>query len=348
MGMVSTYYQTGSGQGGCIGLTAVVNNVTVVPTPGYSACLPAAVAGEVVVVNNQSSRYLVAFPNGMDTINGGSSVNVPSGALALFTAAAPGKWQVTTYLAGTSGDILTFDSTLGSTGYAHDGGLLTGDCTSVALVTTCTKTNGTAFGTAATQNTGASGANLGLLNAGLTFSGADTFSSSLALTGITALGSSGAATRVCVLTSTGVLYKCGPNTAKGSASAPTGTTSTAQVMAGLGSTITFTPASSGQIQVVLTPQSCWNNTNADGAQYQISYGTGTAPLNGVAVTGTQTGPTIKLVNPTTAGSMKFPCNLTANIISLTAGTTYWFDIAFNAVTGGTANMDAVYYTINEQ
>ncbi len=46
--------------------------------------------------------------------------------------------------------------------------------------------------------------------------------------------------------------------------------------------------------------------------------------------------------------MKFPCNLTANIISLTVGTTYWFGIAFNAVTGGTANMDAVYYTINEQ
>ena len=122
-------------------LTAVLNNVTVVPTPGYSACLPAAVAGEVVVVNNQSSRYLSAFPNGTDSINGGAasaSVNLPSGALALFTAAAANKWQVTTYLTGTSGDILTFDSTLGSTGYAHDGGLLTGDCTSVALVVSCT------------------------------------------------------------------------------------------------------------------------------------------------------------------------------------------------------------------
>jgi hypothetical protein len=118
-------------------------------------------------------------------------------------------------------------------------------------------------------------------------------------------------------------------------------------MSRLGSTITFTPTSSGQIQVVLTPQSCSNTTNADGAQYQISYGSGTAPPNGAAATG-QTGPTIKLVNPTTAGSMKFPCNLTANIISLTVGTTYWFGIAFNAVTGGAANMDAVYYTINEQ
>ncbi len=207
------------------------------------------------------------------------------------------------------------------------------------------------FGTAATQNTGVSGANLGLLNAGLTFSGADTFSNSLALTGITALGSNGAATRVCVLTSTNVLYKCGPNTAKGSVTAPTGTSSMAQVMAGLGSTITFTPASSGQVQIVLTPQSCSNTSNADGAQFQIGYGSGPAPHNQDLATSagiTTAGPTIKLVNPTTAGSIKFPCNLTLNLLGLTVGTAYWFDIAFNIVTAGTANMDAVYYTINEQ
>jgi hypothetical protein len=55
---------------------------------------------------------------------------------------------------------------------------LTGDCTTTAgaVATTCTKTNGTAFGTAATQNTGTSGANVPLLNGANTHSGASTFS----------------------------------------------------------------------------------------------------------------------------------------------------------------------------
>jgi len=55
---------------------------------------------------------------------------------------------------------------------------LTGDCTTSAgaVATTCTKTNGTAFGTAATQNTGTSGANVPLLNGANTHSGAATFS----------------------------------------------------------------------------------------------------------------------------------------------------------------------------
>jgi hypothetical protein len=69
---------------------------------------------------------------------------------------------------------------------------ISGDCSLAAGgAITCTKTSGTAFGTAATANTGTSGATLGLLNGTLTFGGADTFSSaltaySLALTGTTA------------------------------------------------------------------------------------------------------------------------------------------------------------------
>jgi hypothetical protein len=55
---------------------------------------------------------------------------------------------------------------------------LTGDCTTSAgaVATTCTKTNGSAFGTAATQNTGTSGATIPLNNGANTESGAHTFS----------------------------------------------------------------------------------------------------------------------------------------------------------------------------
>ena len=53
---------------------------------------------------------------------------------------------------------------------------LTGDCTTIAaaLATTCTKTNGTSFGTAATVNTGTSGATIPLLNGANTWSGVQT------------------------------------------------------------------------------------------------------------------------------------------------------------------------------
>ncbi len=84
---------------------------------------------------------------------------------------------------------------------------------------------------------------------------------------------------------------------------------------------------------------------------QIGYGAGTAPIKGTLATAggiTTAGPTVRLINPTTAGSIKFPCNLTLNVIAMIVGTIYWSDIAFNAITAGAANMDAVYHTINEQ
>jgi hypothetical protein len=61
-------------------------------------------------------------------------------------------------------------------GGSFAGGNLSGDCTTSTLAITCTKTNGSAFGTAATANTGTSGANVPLLNGGNTWSGASLFS----------------------------------------------------------------------------------------------------------------------------------------------------------------------------
>ncbi len=60
---------------------------------------------------------------------------------------------------------------------------MSGDCTSSAgaVSLSCTKTNGTAFGTAATANTGTSGANVPLLNGNNSYSGVSTFSGALVL-----------------------------------------------------------------------------------------------------------------------------------------------------------------------
>ena len=60
---------------------------------------------------------------------------------------------------------------------------LTGDCTSTAgtVATTCTKTGGTAFGTAATANTGTSGSVVPLLNGNNSYSGVSSYSGSIVL-----------------------------------------------------------------------------------------------------------------------------------------------------------------------
>ena len=70
---------------------------------------------------------------------------------------------------------------------------MSGDCASSAGAVTlvCTKTNGTAFGTAAVANTGSSGSTVPLLNGNNIYSGVSTYSGSLVLSTrvITAAGS---------------------------------------------------------------------------------------------------------------------------------------------------------------
>lgn len=58
---------------------------------------------------------------------------------------------------------------------AFGGFTLSGDCTLAVPNITCTKTNGTAFGTAAAQNTGTSGANIPLLTGTNTWNGLQTY-----------------------------------------------------------------------------------------------------------------------------------------------------------------------------
>src|SRR5467141_2138020 len=73
--------------------------------------------------------------------------------------------------------------------------------------------------------------------------------------------------------------------------APTNTTSTSQVMLGaVGATpaATITPLVTGRIFVMFSGQIA-NGTSGDGSSVQVSYGTGTAPIAGASLTGTQIG-----------------------------------------------------------
>jgi hypothetical protein len=106
---------------------------------------------------------------------------------------------------------------------------------------------------------------------------------------------------------------------------PTATVSSTLVMMGLGSTCAFTPAGSGKVLVNVT--GIWlTATAAAGGTVAGRYGTGTAPVNGAAVSGTRFGSGLadsglKATSPT-AG---IPFALT-DILVLTPGTAYWFDL----------------------
>ena len=123
---------------------------------------------------------------------------------------------------------------------------------------------------------------------------------------------------------------------------PVGTTSTTGLMMGLG--IGITPLVSGNFKVDLVG-SMTNNTGGDGAKAQLRHGTGTAPTNGAALTGTTAG---SLVEATAlSGGQKIPFALTALVTGLALGTAVWFDVGLAAILGGTAGISDLSVVIVE-
>lgn len=113
---------------------------------------------------------------------------------------------------------------------------------------------------------------------------------------------------------------------------PTGTTNTTGVMMGFGSTATITPVTSGKVFIHVNGQI--NQTTAgDGCVLQIRYGTGAAPANGAALTGTTAGSSPGFVSGSNANVV--PYSLAAYITGLTLSTAVWIDVSVQVVTGGT-------------
>jgi hypothetical protein len=125
-----------------------------------------------------------------------------------------------------------------------------------------------------------------------------------------------------------------PNGTQTNVSAPTGTTNTTGVMMGLAGAIT--PGTSGTVLVTICGQ-MGNTVSGDGCKYQIRYGTGSAPANAAALTGTAVGPQPNPIFFPTP-SYTSPFSITAVITGLTPGTAYWIDLTLAAVTGGTASV----------
>jgi len=123
---------------------------------------------------------------------------------------------------------------------------------------------------------------------------------------------------------------------------PIGTTSLVGVMMGLA--ILFTPRSTGRIKITVDLTMA-ENTTADGATVQAVTGTGAAPANGAAATGTLRGKPRTMTYLT--GVLSVPCAFAAFVTGLVVGVQIWVDLNLKAVTGGTATVSVINIIIEE-
>ena len=115
---------------------------------------------------------------------------------------------------------------------------------------------------------------------------------------------------------------------------PTGTTSSTGVMMGLAGSIT--PTATGRVLIVVSGSSV-NSTALDGLKFQLRYGTGSAPANGAALTGT----TISALVSTLTGATQIAFSTQAVVTALALNTAIWIDLSLSATTGGTASLSNI-------
>ncbi len=119
---------------------------------------------------------------------------------------------------------------------------------------------------------------------------------------------------------------------------PSGTTSMVGVMMGLAGTVT--PTRGGPVLIVMTLQ--LQAGGAEQGSVRIRYGTGAAPANGAALTGTIGSPEAFIINE----AQPLPLALVALVTGLTVGIPVWIDVSLKSAAGGsvdvtTANIVAV-------
>lgn len=126
---------------------------------------------------------------------------------------------------------------------------------------------------------------------------------------------------------------------------PTGTTSTTGVMMGLAGSIT--PTASGTALIIISGYGENTVGASDGGKIQISYGTGSAPANAAAITGTQVGGRVQFQYDGGIMNASLPFSVNAIITGLSVGTTYWVDLTLASLAGGTADIHKVSISVIE-
>jgi hypothetical protein len=128
---------------------------------------------------------------------------------------------------------------------------------------------------------------------------------------------------------------------------PNGTVSLTGVMAGIGSTATYTPALTGNLLIRITGLA-GTATAVSTVGLQGRYGTSPAPKNGDGLTGTTFGPAITCSAQAATTTGTCPFTLEAKVTGLTIGTEYWVDFSF--LTGNSkaqANASGIGVVIEE-
>lgn len=141
-----------------------------------------------------------------------------------------------------------------------------------------------------------------------------------------------------VLTSNGTTWQstgvAASNCYQATPSNPTGTTSASPVMMGLAGAIT--PAGSGKVMLIISGD-ITNSGSSGNMSIQLSYGTGSAPINGASLAGTQAG--AKLISGQAAqAGVSIPFSVNAVITGLTPSTAYWLDLASSISNGNTVSL----------
>ena len=125
---------------------------------------------------------------------------------------------------------------------------------------------------------------------------------------------------------------------------PTTTSSIVGVMMGIGASASITPTFTGKLMVVISGDMD-NDTNSRGARVQIRTGTGTAPINGAALTGTARGGLVSFEQNNL--SIRTPFSLNAIINGLTLNTSVWVDISLTSITGGVSRVRNISVSVIE-
>jgi hypothetical protein len=112
----------------------------------------------------------------------------------------------------------------------------------------------------------------------------------------------------------------------------------------LGLAQTLTMQYSGRV-LILVQGRIGTNTASGFGSVSIRYGTGSAPANGAAATGTPVGNNAFGLNGAAANQISNFC-LVAVATGLTKGTTYWFDLG-QATSTGTTNVYNVSIAVIE-
>ena len=180
------------------------------------------------------------------------------------------------------------------------------------------------------------------LSNGVTGSGAIALAASPTFTGTI----NGAAATLTGVTKSAQLWQSSRNAFTSYAgSSPTGTASATAVQMGLGSSWAITPSFSGRLRIVVCGWVALSAGDTNGF-INATYGTGTAPANGAAKTGTFLASTdIIIATADVSGAVPFAFEYEAAGLSLS--TAYWVDLTLRSNSGATISVSVTGVRIEE-